>query len=162
MKDLQPSALNCFVCGVENRFGLHIRFYTTGPREVTAEVNLADCYQGYPGIVHGGIIASMLDEVASRTVFTPSRIVVTAKLDVRYRKPTPVNTPLRLVGRLIEERGRVCKASAQLLTQAGLVLADADVTLIEVPSNFLGDMTPIDEQGWQVYPDFDPASRGET
>ena len=153
MKEPQPSALNCFVCGVENRLGLHIRFYNTGPGEVSADVTLSDSYQGYPGIVHGGIIASMLDEVASRTVFNAARVLVTVSLEVRYRKPTPVNTPLQLKGHLVEDRGRVCKASAQLLKQDGLLLAEADVVLVEVAPGFLEAMTPEEQQGWRVYPE---------
>jgi acyl-coenzyme A thioesterase PaaI-like protein len=159
MKELQPSAQHCFVCGVENKFGLHIRFYTTSPGEVTALVTLADHYQSYPGVVHGGIIATMLDEVASRTVFTSERIVVTAKMDIRYRKPVPVNSPLRLVGRLLEDKGKVCKTSGQLFSQDDTLLAEADLTLVEVAPEFLGAMTQVDEQGWQVYPEDYEANR---
>jgi hypothetical protein len=52
---LQPNSRHCFVCGLENQFGLKLRFYETGPGEVTAEYTVPDQFQGYPGLVHGGI-----------------------------------------------------------------------------------------------------------
>ena len=102
MSAKQPNSRHCFVCGVENPIGLHLKFYETAPGEVTADLNLPNIYQGYPGIVHGGIIAAMLDEAAGRAHMGPveaPRFMFTAKLDVRYRKNVPVGQPLRLVGK---------------------------------------------------------------
>jgi acyl-coenzyme A thioesterase PaaI-like protein len=81
---------------------LHLKFYETAQGEVTANLCLTDNYQGYPGIVHGGVIAAMLDEAAGRAHMGPNdapRFMFTARLDVRYRKNVPVGQPLRLVGR---------------------------------------------------------------
>ena len=155
MKELQPSSTDCFVCGVENRFGLHIRFYDSGPGEVTAELNVPEQYQGYAGIVHGGIVAAMLDEVASRVYFRgdPPRLVVTGKLNIRYRKPVPVGKPLRLVGKAIEDKGRICISRGQVLDANGDLLAEAEATLFEVQSDFLENYAAIDMQGWKVYPE---------
>ena len=152
----QPSSLNCFVCGVRNDAGLQIRFYETNssPAEVTAEYSVPSEYQGYPGIVHGGIVASMLDEVSSRTVFRgdPPRIVVTARLSIRYRKPVPVNTPLKLRGWVVEDKGRVITAAGQIFGPNEVLLAEAEALLVEVDFGFLGDFS-LDDQGWQVYPE---------
>ena len=75
-----------------------MHFYTIAPGEVEAHHILTDHYQGYPGVVHGGIIASMLDEVMGRVFMEgdPPRFMVTAELKIRYKKPVPVNTPLKL------------------------------------------------------------------
>jgi hypothetical protein len=62
----QPNSRHCFVCGLENEYGLGLRFYEIGPDEVTATVSIPEQYQGYPGVVHGGITAAMLDEVLGR------------------------------------------------------------------------------------------------
>ncbi len=163
MKELQPSASHCFVCGVENRFGLHIRFYDTAPDEVMAEISIPAQYQGYPGIVHGGIIAAMLDEVASRVYFRgePPRVVVTGKLNVRYRKPVPVETPLRLVGRGVEDKGKICLAKGEVWSMAGELLAEADVTAFEVPMNFLEGYSPVSADDWRIYPEQTELERGE-
>ena len=155
MKELQPSSTDCFVCGVENRFGLHIRFYDSGPGEVTAELSVPEQYQGYAGIVHGGIVAAMLDEVASRVYFRgdPPRLVVTGKLNIRYRKPVPVGKPLWLVGKAVEDKGRICISRGQVLDANGDLLAEAEVTLFEVQPDFLANYAAINTQGWKVYPE---------
>ncbi len=159
----QPSSLNCFVCGVENKFGLHIHFYETGPDEVTAEYTVPNQHQGYPGIVHGGIVATMLDEVSSRTVFRgdPPRLVVTARLALRYRKPVPVGVPLKLVGRLLEDKGHVCRVSGAVYGPDDALLAESDATLFEVASSFFEGFATLEDQGWKVYPENEDGEQRE-
>lgn len=151
----QPSAQHCFVCGVENPAGLQIRFFETEaePVEVRAEYTVPQRYQGYPGVVHGGILATMLDEVASRAVFRgdPPRMVVTAKLTVRYRKPVPVETPLLLSGRIVEDKGRVVQVAGEIRDTGGVLYAEADVTLMEVDPLAVGTTT-VTAENWKVYP----------
>ena len=157
--NLQPSARGCFVCGVENDHGLHMQFYETEstPVEVVAEYTVPRHFQGYPGVVHGGILATMLDEVTSRTIFRgdPPRFVVTARLAMRYRRPVPVEQPLRLTGRVVEDKGRVIRVAGTIEDISGTLLAEAEAVLMEVESSFFGDM-PEEEQSWRVY-----ASQGE-
>ena len=102
MHNPQPNSRHCFVCGIANPVGLHLRFYETAPGEVTVECTLPEQYQGYPGVVHGGIVAAMLDEVSGRSYMgngESPRFMFTARLEVRYRKNVPVGQPLRLVGK---------------------------------------------------------------
>ena len=155
MKAKQPNSRHCFVCGVENPIGLHLKFYETGPGEVTADINLTDQYQGYPGIVHGGVIAAMLDEAAGRAHMGPPdepRFMFTAKLDVRYRKNVPVGQPLRLVGKAGLSKRRTAEASSAIYDQDGCLLADADLLLVNVPENMVPDID-LANLGWKVYPD---------
>lgn len=159
-QNLQPVSKNCFVCGVENPFGLHMRFMESVPDAqghavVTAEYTVPAHYQGYPGVVHGGIIATMLDEVTSRTVFRGDspRFVVTAQLSLRYRKPVPVETPLKLTGRVVEDKGRVLRVSGEIQNVDGVVLAEAEATLVEVGVSFFGDMLSQEVLGWRINPD---------
>ena len=63
---MQPNSRHCFVCGLENNYGLKLRFKETGPGEVTADYTVPEHFQGYPGVVHGGIVTAMLDEVTGR------------------------------------------------------------------------------------------------
>lgn len=151
----QASSAHCFVCGVRNNAGLKMRFYESDvePLVVTAEYNVPAHYQGYPGVVHGGIIASMLDEVTSRVVFRgdPPRFAVTASLNIRYRKPVPVETLLRLTGRIVKQKGRVITVAGQLIGPGDLVLAEAEAVLVEVDTSYFGEA--LDGQEWQVYPD---------
>lgn len=96
----QPNSANCFVCGRDNVNGLGLSFYEVGPDEVAAEVVIPSHFEGYPGIVHGGIVASMLDEIAGRAVLVGDHehFRLTAKLEIRYRKPVPSGELLRLRG----------------------------------------------------------------
>jgi acyl-coenzyme A thioesterase PaaI-like protein len=154
----QPLSRDCFVCGVENPVGLRMRFTehvseAPGPVQVTAEYTVPAHYQGYPGVVHGGIIATMLDEVTSRTIFRgdPPRFVVTARLSVRYRKPVPVETPLRLTGRVVEDKGRVISVAGEIFGPGGVLLAEAEALLVEVDASFFGD-SELSSQNWRVLP----------
>lgn len=153
MSSPQPNSQHCFVCGLSNPFGLHLRFYESGPGEVTAECTVPDQYQGYPGVVHGGIIAAMLDEVSGRSMMGDGlnpRFMFTARLDIRYRKNVPIGEPLRLVGRAGESRRRSAKATGAIYNAEGELLAEAEALLVEVPEDLVGK-TDLETLGWKVY-----------
>ncbi len=152
----QPNSLRCFVCGVSNPFGLHLRFYETTPGEVCAEYTVPEQYQGYPGIVHGGVVAAMLDEISGRSLMggDPPRFMFTARLDIHYRKNVPVGVPLKLVGRAGKRKNRSAAATGEIYGPDGTLLAQADALMVDVPSTVV---TAIDLKalGWKVYPDED-------
>ncbi len=150
----QPNSANCFVCGRENANGLGLSFYEVGPCEVMAEVVIPSHFEGYPGIVHGGIVASMLDEISGRAVLVGEheRFRLTAKLEVRYRKPVPSGELLRLRGIVERTRGSVAFAHAELSLPDGTLAAEAHAVLVDFPG------LPVDEEelkslGWKVDPD---------
>lgn len=153
MRALQPNSRQCFVCGLQNPAGLHLRFYTSGPGEVSGECTLDARYQGYPGIVHGGIVAAILDEAAGRSHMNgdPPRFMYTARLDVRYRKNVPVGQPLHVVGRAAKDRGRMATATSAIYDAKGALLAEADALLVDVPQEMLAQ-ADLATLGWQVYP----------
>lgn len=155
MSNRQPSSLHCFVCGVANPFGLHIKFHETAPGEVTAQVNLPDEFQGYPGIAHGGVVAAMLDEAAGRSQMgdiKDPRFMFTAKLDISYRSNVPTGQPLRLIGNALECRGRKATARAAIYNLEGKLLAEANALMIRIPEQILNSVD-IEALGWKVYPD---------
>jgi uncharacterized protein (TIGR00369 family) len=155
MKSPQPNSRHCFVCGVENPLGLHLRFYESEPGEVVAEYTLPENYQGYPGVAHGGIVAAMLDEAAGRCLMgdrEAPRFMFTARLNVTYRKNVPVGQPLRLVGKAVESRGRSATAASTIYDQAGNILAEAEALLINVPEQVL-QAVDLSQLGWQIYPE---------
>lgn len=154
MTSRQPNSRHCFVCGLANPLGLQLIFYNSGPGEVTAEVTLPVHYQGYPGVVHGGIVASMLDEAAGRAHMggDPPRFMYTARLDVQYRKPVPVGQPLRLVGQAVKSRKRAATSSCKLFGPDGDLLAEAEALLVDLPQETLNDAN-LEELGWRVYSD---------
>lgn len=148
----QPNSRMCFACGLENPAGLHLRFYDDGRAEVVAELNIGPEHQGYPGVVHGGVVAAILDEMAGRTMMIgdPNRFFMTAKLEIKYRQPVPVGAPLRAVGRRGKDRGRLATAQAEIQTPAGEVLAEAEAVLTELPEGLI-DIGQADRLGWKVY-----------
>ncbi len=151
----QPNSRHCFVCGVENPYGLKLKFYETAPGEVAADICLPESYQGYPGIVHGGIIAAILDEAAGRSQMGDGkepRFMFTARLQINYRKNVPVGQPLRLVGKAGAAKRRTATATSAILNRQGEVLADAEALLVNVPEEMLTN-SDLEALGWKVYPD---------
>lgn len=154
MRELQANSHSCFVCGLANPFGLKLRFYTTGENEVTAEYIVPEHYQGYPGVVHGGIVAAMLDEAAGRSLMggNPPRFMYTARMEIRYRKNVPVGQKLSVIGRATRNKGRTATASSGLYLEDGTLLAEADVLLVDVPEEMLRGVD-LEALGWKVYDD---------
>lgn len=130
-----------------------MEFYTTAPGKCQAELTIPSEYQGYPGVVHGGILASILDEAGGRAdMDEPDRFMVTAQLNVRYRKPVPTETPLVVNGTAGGRRGRVSYAHSEILNLEGEVLAEAELVLVDIPETQLADVDP-ETSGWRVYPE---------
>lgn len=117
----------CFACGRDNPIGLHLSFAFDGEEYVTRFV--ADArLQGYHGIVHGGIVATVLDEVMARLVWEVAGPSATARLSVRYCRPVPVEQPVVVRGRIIAVRrqGQLYETAATaVLEESGAVLAEA-------------------------------------
>jgi uncharacterized protein (TIGR00369 family) len=149
----QPNSAMCFGCGVKNVAGLQLRFFNDGPNACRATVVLEDQHQGYPGIAHGGIVATMLDEALGRAAMSPdsNRFMFTAKIEVRYRKSVPLHQPITLLARIVKDRGRTALAEAEVRLEDGSVAAEASATLMEIPPEELAkmDFARVD---WKVYP----------
>lgn len=96
----------CYGCGGDNPRGLRLEFFETDDG-VEARYSVPEHMQGAPGIAHGGIQATLLDEVLCMTAYAKlGRPVFTGELTVRYLEPVPTLTPLVIRGRIAEERGR--------------------------------------------------------
>jgi uncharacterized protein (TIGR00369 family) len=152
----QPNSRHCFVCGVENTHGLKLDFFETGPGEVTVETIVPDRFQGYPGVVHGGIVASLVDEALGRVHMGSDprnpRFMYTAKLSVQYRKPVPTNQPLKIVAHAVKSKKRTATSVAEIFGPAGELLAEADAVLINIPEDKISNVD-LESLGWKVYPD---------
>mgnify|MGYP002395617205 FL=1 len=133
--------------------GLKMDFYTTAPGNCQAELTVSSEYEGYPGVVHGGILASILDETGGRAhMDEPDHFMVTAQLNVRYRKPVPTGTPLVVIGTAGERRGRVSHSHSEIQNLEGEVLAEAELVLVDIPETQLADVDPK-ALGWRVTPE---------
>lgn len=150
----QAQSRHCFVCGVENPFGLKMKFYTIAPGVVETHYTAHEHHQGYPGIVHGGIIASMMDEVMGRVFMGEEnpRFMVTGELKIRYRKPVPIGQELTLRGEAVKDNGRIAKATGCIMASDGTVLVEGEILVVNIPNHLI---QPVDNEslGWRVYPD---------
>jgi acyl-coenzyme A thioesterase PaaI-like protein len=150
----QPNSRMCFVCGLENETGLHVKFYTEAPGKVRVDWTAPERFQGYPGHLHGGIAAALLDEAAGRTVLDgdPLRFFVTLKMELRYRKPVPIGVPLVIRGEIVRDRGRIVETRAAIHLPDGSVAVEAEVLVAEAPLEITRG-TDLERIGWRVYPD---------
>ena len=155
-KKPQPNSKMCFICGLENPVGLKLRIYETEPGVVETTYTAPEHFQGYPGVLHGGIIATIIDEVSGRSLMgtaEQTRFMFTARIEVKYRKNVPIGRPLRIVGKALKDRGHSAEAWAGIYdAQSGELLAEGSTLLVNVPQDRM-DLSSLEEMGWKVYPD---------
>src|SRR5262245_22796343 len=129
----QPRSALCFVCGVDNPHGLRLEFFDD-EHKVYAEFTPAAHHQGWPGVLHGGIISALLDETIGRVAFLHDRWVQTAKLSIRFVRPAPLGQKLRASGRLVRDARRLMEMRGEIaLADGGEVLAEATGTFVPLP-----------------------------
>jgi len=120
-----PYYSRCFVCGQRNPEGLAVRFHTSDQGEVATEFVPRPEHQGYPGTCHGGIIFALLDETIGRATYRDGRMTVTASMTVRYRRPVPIGSLVRIVGRLMADHGRMIEAEGEAVLEDGTIAVTA-------------------------------------
>ncbi len=153
-KRLQPSSQKCFICGVSNPVGLKVRFYSVGDDGIEARVIFSEFYQSYPGIVHGGIVATVMDELIGRSMLAkdPNALMFTATLNLKYRQSVPLETEIIFRGRIVKDRGRIAQVQGEALLPDGTVAVEAEATCVRIPPAQLTEMN-VEEVGWRVYAD---------
>lgn len=125
MKEL-PHTHSCFVCGETNPLGLKLRFHTDG-RLVTARFKPCSEHIGFKGVIHGGITATVLDEIMVwACVVATKKFAYCAELNVRYLKPLAPDQEVTVTSELVADRkGRIFEAKATVLDAAGEPLVSA-------------------------------------
>ncbi len=115
---------NCFVCGENNPNGLHLSFELDHEKQTLKTTFVASpTFQGWDGIVHGGILSTLLDEVMAKLVHELGYQAVTASLEIKFKKPAPILEPLRVHGEVTEVSKRLIKAKAHIAKEDGTILA---------------------------------------
>ena len=148
----QPNSQMCFVCGLENSIGLKMAFYQDAEGRVVAEFTPGEEHQGYPGVVHGGIVTAMLDETLGRVAIAAERWMVTGRLNIRFRQPIPVGETLTVIGEVVAWKRRVLEARGEIRLADGQVGAEATGTFLEIPPDQADDMEET-LAFWRVVPD---------
>lgn len=162
----QPNSHHCFICGVKNIGGVHVKFYegvdAQQRPEVIARFTGGDMHQGYPGRMHGGVITGILDETIGRAISIGQGVDtqiwgVTAELGVSFLRPVPLNVELTAHARITETSRRGFSGSGEILLPDGQVAAMATGRYVQLTLAQIGGATEIDALGWQIYPDEEPA-----
>ncbi|RLC72356.1 MAG: PaaI family thioesterase [Chloroflexi bacterium] len=148
----QPNSQMCFVCGLENPIGLKASFYEDEDGRVTVTWTPGEEHQGYPGLLHGGIAAALLDEALGRTVIGRDLWLVTAKMEIRYRNPIPIGEPLTVVAELTRVRSRIVEARGELRLSDGRIGAEANAVYVRLPEERKETMMQALAY-WKVVPD---------
>jgi uncharacterized protein (TIGR00369 family) len=113
----------CFGCGRLNPFGLKLVFEEQADTYLTHFTGNLH-HQGYDGVMHGGIVSTLLDEVMARHIYSKGVTAVTARLEVRYLKPTPIDVPLLIEGRITHHKGRIYVTAGTIKLPDGTVTAE--------------------------------------
>ena len=112
---LRAAYSRCFGCGLDNEHGLRLEGFTLEGAGVTAPFAPADAFVGFEGILHGGVIATALDEVSAWSAMLVEGVFVyTAKLDIKYRRQANLSDVFQLRGSIVERRGRRLTINAEL------------------------------------------------
>ncbi len=135
----------CLLCGKDNPFGLHARFWELEGEEILCVITPRDEHQSYPGRMHGGIAAAILDETIGRAanIFEPEGFGVTAELTTKYRKPVPLDVELRAIARITKNNSRMFEGTGELLLPDGTVAVEAWGRYVKLPVDKIaeGDFT---------------------
>jgi len=123
---------NCFVCGKNNPNGLHLSFEVNKEKQTLKTTFVASpTYQGWDGIVHGGILSTLLDEAMANLVYELGYQAVTASIEIRFKKPAPILEPLLLYGEVTEVSKRLIRAKAHIAQEDGAILATGTSTFMK-------------------------------
>jgi uncharacterized protein (TIGR00369 family) len=122
----------CFGCGPANPTGMHLDFLLAQDGSVVCPVTVPDTFEGPKGYLHGGIIATLLDETMSKSVRARNLTAMTRQLEVDYRRPVPSCVPLRIEGRVVRSEGRKHWTEATIFNAKGIALAQGKGMFIEV------------------------------
>lgn len=157
MKEL-PHSKSCFVCGSRNRFGLNLRFFTDG-RIVEARFVPRPEHNGFVGVVHGGITATVLDEVMVwACAVRQKRFCFSAEMTVRYLGPIQIGGEVIARGEMTEnKRDRVFHAAGEIAKPDGTILARSTAKYMPIqsldPALLLADFEGNDEQIREFLPE---------
>ena len=114
----------CFGCGTNNPVGLKLKFTHEGD-SIRAEYTPDKYFQGWPGLLHGGITGTLLDEAMSNVAYSTGNTCLTASVNIRIRQPIPVNATLIVTARITRQRKKVIETEGKLSLEDGTVVAEA-------------------------------------
>lgn len=153
----QANSKMCFVCGVDNGFGLKSNFYELEDGQLVAIFQPAEEHQGYPGRLHGGIAATILDETIGRAIMVNGFgdiWGVTIDFSMKLRKPVPLNEEVRVFARVTSDKKRYFLAEGEIVLADGSVAVTAQGKYLKMDIDKIADFDHEGEE-WRVLSDGD-------
>lgn len=149
----QQNSRKCLVCGLKNDFGLKASFYETDQDEVIAIFKPLEEHQSYPGRLHGGIAGAILDETIGRAIMCKDDKLwgVTVELNLKYKKPVPLDEELRVVGRITKDSKRLFEGTGEIVLPNGDIAVTASGKYMKMPIDKIADFD-TEEQEWRIVP----------
>lgn len=113
----------CFGCGINNPIGLKLKFTRDGDT-LRTEFTPDKTHQGWPGLLHGGILGCLLDEVMSNAAYATGNTCLTASITIRQKKPVEVGVPLVITARITRHRKKLIDTEGRVCLKDGTVVAE--------------------------------------
>ena len=151
----QHNSRMCFVCGLKNVAGLQASFYETEGNALVAVFTPQEQHQSYPGRMHGGIAATILDETVGRAIMIGNEDQVwgvTLEFSVSYKKPVPLGVELKVVGRITEDGKRIFSGTGEIMLPDGEVAVTGHGKYMKVPIDRIAE-SGLSELDWEVVPE---------
>jgi uncharacterized protein (TIGR00369 family) len=129
-QDFRIRPHHCFACGELNEIGLHLALKFE-PRRCYVDLTIPDRFEGWEGLIHGGIVTTILDEVMAWALIEQDSWGVTARMNVQFHRPVLVGQTIRAEGWIVESKRRIQRTAGRIVeTETGLELATADATYV--------------------------------
>lgn len=130
LKNLEDNDM-CFACGKENERGLHLNFsFSEQEKRIETTFVPSDIYQGWKGVLHGGIIATLLDESMAKLAQRLGYSALTASLDIRFKNVAKTSDPLHVSAEIAKNTKKLLYAKALATRSDGSVIAEAEARLM--------------------------------
>ena len=124
----------CFGCSPQNPIGLKLKFLQEG--DICRSVFTATReHEGWPGIMHGGLLTTLLDEVMGQWLWVRSIVAMTVEINVKFSKPVPIGQTITIEGKQDEQKGRLIMLEGQILLPDGTVAVKAVAKFIQVKNS---------------------------
>jgi len=121
---------SCFCCGLENERGFHLEFTYPVAGEAESRLVVPEWCAGWKGVTHGGFVTMLLDEIMAHACTAFAASAVTADISVRFLKPVPTGSTIRIVGRTDSTRGRILATKGWIYSAEGEAMAEATAKFI--------------------------------